>query len=143
MATVLVINRIQQLAIVIILVPLTDLYTVAVIKVKEDYQNISTGFKDIFADINNLISNPVISIQHVDYEVIFYLCSDYKVINILHYSYMHNQLLASYIVHKIQLLVQDFYHNCILQMLLLLTGLKAANSAHACVWCNIHKDDRY
>jgi len=35
---------------------------VAAIKAAENYDNLSTGFKDVFADINNLIDNPVISI---------------------------------------------------------------------------------
>jgi len=57
----------------------TDLHTVAVIKAPKNYQSLSAGFRDIFTEINNLIDSPVISIQDVDYEVIFYLCSDYKV----------------------------------------------------------------
>lgn len=49
------------------------------IKATENYENLSVGFRDVFADINELITNPVMTINEVDYEIIFYLCSDYKV----------------------------------------------------------------
>ena len=58
---------------------LIDIHLVAAIKAAENYDNLSTGFKDVFVDINNLIADPVISILEEDYEVVFYLCSDYKV----------------------------------------------------------------
>ena len=56
-----------------------DIHTIAVIKAPESYETLSVGFRDVFTDINNLIADPVISIQEVDYEVVFFLCSDYKV----------------------------------------------------------------
>ena len=56
-----------------------DIHTIAVIKASESYETLSVGFRDVFTDINNLIANPVIFIQEVDYEVVFFLCSDYKV----------------------------------------------------------------
>ena len=58
---------------------LIDIHLIAAVKAEENYDNLSTGFKDVFADINNLIANPVISILEEDYNVVFYLCSDYKV----------------------------------------------------------------
>ena len=58
---------------------LLDIHLIAAIKAAENYENLSTGFKDAFAEINKLIANPVVSIFEEDYEVVFYLCSDYKV----------------------------------------------------------------
>ena len=55
------------------------MHTIAIIKASESYENLSIGFKDVFADINQLAKNPEITIGAVDYETIFYLCSDYKV----------------------------------------------------------------
>ena len=59
-----------------------DLHLVAAIKAAENYRNISVGFANIFNEINRLIDNPSLTINGIDYEVEFFLCSDYKVCNI-------------------------------------------------------------
>jgi len=49
------------------------------IKATENYQNLSIGFRDVLADINELIANPAMAINEENYETIFYPSSDYKV----------------------------------------------------------------
>jgi len=66
---------------------LTDIHTIATIKAKEDYDNIAQGFRDVFSDINDIIANPVISVNGRDFNTVFYLCCDYKVNDILVYTY--------------------------------------------------------
>ena len=62
---------------------LLDLHTVAIIKAEENYDNLKAGFQNCFNEINQFIENPEITIDGVDYELIFYLCSDYKAWNIV------------------------------------------------------------
>lgn len=56
-----------------------DIYTIAVIKANESYENLSTGFKNVFNDINYYIAHPHKRINEVDYTLEFYLTADYKV----------------------------------------------------------------
>ena len=58
---------------------ITDLHTVAIIKAEENYENLKKEFMNCFDQINQLIENPEIEIKAVDYKLIFYLCSDYKI----------------------------------------------------------------
>jgi len=53
-----------------------DLYLVAAIKATENYENISVGFANAFNEINQLIDNPTLTINGIDYKVEFFLCSD-------------------------------------------------------------------
>ena len=65
----------------IVILTITDLHTVAIIKAEEKYENLKEGFANCFNEINQLIESPGIQINGVDYELIFYLCSDYKACN--------------------------------------------------------------
>ena len=56
-----------------------DLHLVAAIKATENYENVSVGFANTFNEINQLIYHPTLTINGIDYEVEFFLCSDYKV----------------------------------------------------------------
>ena len=56
-----------------------DVHTIAVIKAKENYENILTGFQQSFAEINELIKNPEITVEGRKYNLLFFLCCDYKV----------------------------------------------------------------
>jgi len=58
---------------------LTDIHTIATIKASENYENVAQGFRDAFNDINQMIVNPVILVNGKNFNVVFYLCSDYKV----------------------------------------------------------------
>lgn len=62
---------------------LTDLHLVAAIKAAENYENIAVGFANAFNEINGLINNPILTINGVDYDLDFFLSSDYKVIILL------------------------------------------------------------
>jgi len=57
-----------------------DIHLVATIRAKENYLNLATGFRQVFAEINSLIANPTTCIDEETYTFVFYLCSDYKVI---------------------------------------------------------------
>ena len=50
-----------------------DIHLMAAIKAEENYNNLSTGFKEVFGEINELIANPIINILEEDYEVVFYV----------------------------------------------------------------------
>jgi len=56
-----------------------DIQIIAAIKGSEKYENLATGFRDVFNEINHYIANPRIQIEDEEYKLIFYLCSDYKV----------------------------------------------------------------
>jgi len=63
-------------------------HTIAAVKVKEDYDGIAEGYADCFEAINDVISNPHVTINGVDYNLKFFLCCDYKVstgLIVLHY----------------------------------------------------------
>ena len=47
------------------------MHTIVIIKASDSYENLSIGFKDALADINQLVENLVITIGAVDYETIF------------------------------------------------------------------------
>lgn len=61
---------------------LVDLHTIAAIRPKESYENISIGFKDVFELINSLITIPVLIINGETYEVEIFFVADYKVATI-------------------------------------------------------------
>ena len=52
-----------------------DIHLIAAIKAEGNYDNLLTGFKDVFAEINELIANPIINILEEDYEVVLHLCT--------------------------------------------------------------------
>ena len=58
---------------------LVDLHTIAAINAKENYENISIGFKDAIDSINNLIRVPVLIVNEEMYELEFFFVADYKV----------------------------------------------------------------
>jgi len=57
----------------------TDIYTIAAIKASESYQNLSTGFRHVFDDINHYIAHPHMKVDEKDYTLEFLLTADYKV----------------------------------------------------------------
>ena len=57
------------------------MYTIAVIKTKEDYNGICEGYANCFKTINQIIRDPKIAIKGVIYNLEFFLCCDYKVCN--------------------------------------------------------------
>ena len=61
---------------------LVGLHTIAAIRAKESYENISIGFKDVFESINSLITVPVLIINGETYEVEIFFVADYKVATI-------------------------------------------------------------
>ena len=56
-----------------------DIHTVAVMKADESYVNLAENFTHVFDEINELVKNPIVTIDHQQYKVILYLCCDYKV----------------------------------------------------------------
>lgn len=52
---------------------------VAVIRASESYENLSTGFKDVFRELNELVADPFITINEEAFKLKFYICCDYKV----------------------------------------------------------------
>ena len=60
-----------------------DIHTIAAIKSDESYSSLSTGFKNIFDDINDHVKPPYITINGVDYTLEFFLSADYKVASYL------------------------------------------------------------
>ena len=82
-------------------------------KAKENYENLAKSFAQVFDEINELVKNPSVTIDHRQYKVILYLCCDYKV------SLMQNNI-----------------NQCVglfLKMLLEVLGLNAAHSTYACM----------
>ena len=69
-----------------------DVHRIAIIRAAENYHNLSEGFADVFAEINELIENPEVTINEEKYTIIFYLCCDYKVKYIYIYIYIYIQL---------------------------------------------------
>ena len=55
-----------------------DSTTFAVLKMKEDYENIAVGIEECFQQINTLINNPVLEIEGIIYKLQFFMCCDYK-----------------------------------------------------------------
>ena len=54
----------------------------------EKYDNLSNGFKDVFDEINELITHPLVTINDEEFKFKFYICSDYKVCSyIASYNY--------------------------------------------------------
>ena len=51
----------------------------AVMKAEESYENLAKSFQNVFAEINNMVDDPTLTIDQENYKVIFYFCSDYKV----------------------------------------------------------------
>ena len=49
-----------------------DVYTIPVIKAKENYENILIGFQHSFAEINKLIKNPEVTVQGRKYNLLFF-----------------------------------------------------------------------
>ena len=70
----------MYISICIIIFTHADIQIIAAIKGSENYENLATGFKNAFNEINSYIAKPSIQIQEEEYKLIFYLCSDYKVI---------------------------------------------------------------
>lgn len=56
-----------------------DVHTIAAIKSDESYSSLSTGFKNIFDNINDYVKHPCITINEVEYTLEFFLSADYKV----------------------------------------------------------------
>ena len=100
-----------------------DIHVIAAIRGQEDYQTFVDGFRDMFASINSYLADPVITIDNVNYTLeVFCVCADYKVCI---------QLWKTITAFS-------------LQLMLLIMGLQAAASTEfACVWCTVHKDDRW
>ena len=55
-----------------------EIHTIAAIKSEESYEKLAMGFRDVFEDVNKLILNPRITILEKQYELVFYISSDYK-----------------------------------------------------------------
>ena len=55
------------------------LQTIAVLRTTEDYETISVGFRDCFKSINDLVKNPLINVDGIEYELKFFHSCDYKV----------------------------------------------------------------
>jgi len=55
------------------------MHTVAIMKADENYNNLVQSLAHVFDEINELVKNPTITIDHQQYKVILYLCCDYKV----------------------------------------------------------------
>ena len=93
---------------------------IAVLKTEKNYDGISEGYKNCFESINQFIRQSEISIKGVTYKLEFFLCCDYKVsvYSILIGKNVASSYVASYIF--------------IFQFTLMLLGLQAANSKHAC-----------
>ena len=53
--------------------------SIAIVKVKEDYEGIAEGYDSCFEEINRFIRRPEINIKGIDYQLEFFLCCDYKV----------------------------------------------------------------
>ena len=81
-------------------------HTIGVVNGKEDYETLKTCFRDILADINELVEEKNIEVNGKQINLDFFLGGDYK-------------------------------------FLLLLMGLSGATSNHACLWCKVHKDERW
>ena len=107
------------------------MHSIAIIRAAENYHNLSEGFADVFAEINELIENPEVTINEEKYTIIFYLCCDYKVKKKIY--------IAIIILYNAHSSLQEL--SCV-QMLLELLGLNRANSTYACVWCDVSKDQR-
>jgi len=45
----------------------------------ENYSNLAQSFAHVFDEINELVKNPTIIIDHQQYKVILYLCCDYEI----------------------------------------------------------------
>ena len=56
-----------------------DSTTFAVIKAKEEYETLALGFKECFQQLNRIINNGVITINHKIYGLKCFMCCDYKV----------------------------------------------------------------
>ena len=57
----------------------TDVNTIAIVKVKENYEGICEGYESCFTEINEFINSPEITIDGITYYLEFFLCCDYKV----------------------------------------------------------------
>ena len=56
-----------------------DSTTFAVLKMKEEYENLAVGFEECFQQVNSFITNPVVEIGEITYRLRFFMCCDYKV----------------------------------------------------------------
>jgi len=63
---------------------------VALIRAEESYEKLAESFKIIFGQINNMVKNSCITIFEESYNVILYLCCDYKVSQ---HAHAHRNLL--------------------------------------------------
>ena len=54
----------------------------AVMQAEEAYKNLANSFQSVFGEINNMVKNPILTIDEQSYTITFYLCCDYKVCNI-------------------------------------------------------------
>ena len=121
----------------------------AAICADESYSSIKEGLLPVLKEINSILKppyssrerctstddNPVSSqgkhitlvVHSKEYQVEFFLGGDYKIRTTT--TTKNN---SKYINNCVQ-------HFC----LLLILGLNQATSIYACVWCNIHKDERY
>ena len=57
----------------------TGNHTFAVVRAQESYETLQASMGEVLHNINNLIANPLISIDGSTYQLDFFLGSDYKV----------------------------------------------------------------
>ena len=94
-------------------------------KLDENYEEMASALNSTFSEIESLISNKKIMVDGQDHPVEVFLGGDYKVNSKCAYN-MYSAMTSL----------------ILMQFLLMMLGLNAANSNYACVWCTIHKDDR-
>jgi len=70
-----------------------DVHLVAVLKAPETYENISTGFNNVFQELNQLIAVPQLTVNDEVYKLKFYISCDYKVSIIASYMYMWSKVI--------------------------------------------------
>ena len=51
-------------------------------KAEESYENLAESFQNVFAEINNMVDDPTLTIDQENYKVIFYFCSDYRYVKL-------------------------------------------------------------
>ena len=90
----------------------------------EDYTTLKDGFAPVIDEINDLLEDNNIEVRGNTVQLKFFFCGDYKV---KRYSYIHMYLF------------NGFYP----QFMLLFMGLNQAHSNYACLYCTVHKDNRF
>ena len=126
------------------------------IKTNEDHDNLRIVLTNVRQTVNELISAGFMEITGKRKNLKFYLGGDYKVSVIyIVLTFIHNTEDDLWWIKKTNNCTNGNYNTCqwkkkililkfhFIQFLLLAMGMKAAISNNSCIWCLIHKKDRY